>query len=123
MFCENSNPFLALFMLLKPTIPFVEYAAFYDYIKNELCVNKDKPQMACNGKCHLKKELAKASDSDKSNDKKHSSSSEQQVVFFQPVFENNIVFIANQQGSEIEPTYNKIYKFDFMNFIFHPPLV
>ncbi|MBU2929489.1 hypothetical protein [Winogradskyella psychrotolerans] len=120
---KTATLFLALFMLLKPTIPFVEYAAFYDYIKNELCVNKDKPQLACNGKCHLKKELAKASDSEKSNDKNHSSSSEHQVVFFQHIFENNVIFISNTQGSEITPTYNKIYKFDFMNFIFHPPLV
>ncbi|WP_092447123.1 hypothetical protein [Winogradskyella sediminis] len=120
---KTATLFLALFMLLKPTIPFVEYAAFYDYIKNELCVNKDKPQMACNGKCHLKKELAKASDSDKSNDKNHSSSSEQQVVFFQDIFENRIVIILTEKNLKIESSYHVIYEFDFMNFIFHPPLV
>ena len=49
---KTATLFLALFMLLKPTIPFVEYAAFYDYIKNELCVNKDTPEMGCNGKCY-----------------------------------------------------------------------
>src|SRR5690606_41102997 len=40
---------LALFMLVKPIIPVVEYVVFYDYIKNELCVNKDKPELKCNG--------------------------------------------------------------------------
>ncbi|WP_178984819.1 hypothetical protein [Winogradskyella helgolandensis] len=120
---KTATLFLALFMLLKPTIPFVEYAAFYDYIKNELCVNKDKPELACNGKCHLKQELAKASDSEKSNDKNHSSSTEQHVVFYQDIFDNNLVVVSKEQNSQIEPSYNKIYEFDFMNFIFHPPLV
>ncbi|MBU2919885.1 hypothetical protein KO504_00900 [Winogradskyella psychrotolerans] len=119
---KTATLFLALFMLLKPTIPFVEYAAFYDYIKNELCVNKDKPELACNGKCHLKKELAKASDSEKSNDKNHSSSTEHQVVFFQDIFDDNLVIAVNTEHLKIESSYNKIYKFDFMNFIFHPPL-
>ena len=29
-----------------------------DYIARNLCVNRDKPKMHCNGCCHLKKELA-----------------------------------------------------------------
>lgn len=28
-----------------------------DYIARVLCVNRDKPQMHCNGKCHLAKQL------------------------------------------------------------------
>lgn len=110
-------------MLLKPTIPFVEYATFYDYIKNELCVNKDEPELACNGKCYLKKKLAKASDSEKSTDKNHASTSEQQVVFYQDIFKTPFSFTAQEENSKIEPSYNKIYEFNFMNFIFHPPLV
>ena len=114
--------FLALFMLLKPTIPFVEYAAFYDYIKNELCVNKETPEMGCNGKCYLKKELAKASDSEKSSDKNQSSATEHQVVFFQDIFINTLDSIVKEENSKIDASYHKIYKFNFMNFIFHPPL-
>ncbi|WP_458627178.1 hypothetical protein [Winogradskyella sp. PC D3.3] len=119
---KTATLFLALFMLLKPTIPFVEYAAFYDYIKNELCVNKDKPELACNGKCHLKKELAKASDSEKSNDKNHSSSTEHQVVFFQDLYLNTLAFSHIEQNSKIISSYNRVYKFHFMDSIFHPPL-
>ena len=28
-----------------------------DYIAKNLCINRDKPKMHCNGKCHLKKKL------------------------------------------------------------------
>lgn len=51
----------------------MEYAINYDYIVKVLCENKEKPEVACNGKCHLKKELANASDSEtpaSQNDKK-----------------------------------------------------
>ncbi len=45
-------------MLFKPVIPILKYIVFYDYIKNELCENKDKPKLECNGKCHLAKVTA-----------------------------------------------------------------
>lgn len=42
---------------LSPLFPFVEYVVKYDYIISEKCENKDKPEMHCNGKCHLKKQV------------------------------------------------------------------
>lgn len=52
-------------MLTKPLWPVLDYAANYNYIVSELCENRDKPEMECNGKCYLIKELAKeASDND-----------------------------------------------------------
>ncbi len=50
---------ITLVMLLKPILPVIEYAINYDYISKVLCVNKEKPKLQCNGKCHLTKELAK----------------------------------------------------------------
>ena len=40
-------------------MPYVDYVLNYDYIKKELCENKDKPKMNCHGKCYLKKEIKK----------------------------------------------------------------
>jgi hypothetical protein len=37
----------------------VYYQYNLDYIKKELCVNKDKPKMNCNGKCYLAKQIKK----------------------------------------------------------------
>jgi hypothetical protein len=37
----------------------MEYYANYNYIVTELCENKDKPFLECNGKCYLAKELNK----------------------------------------------------------------
>ena len=35
-----------------------------DFITKNICVNKNKPSLHCNGKCHLKKELSKDSESE-----------------------------------------------------------
>ncbi|GLB52628.1 hypothetical protein NBRC110019_16680 [Neptunitalea chrysea] len=45
--------------MANPLVPVLDYVVNYDYIANELCINKEKPQMHCNGMCYLKKELAK----------------------------------------------------------------
>ena len=37
----------------------VDYVVNYKHISQDLCENKDKPEMHCNGKCHLKKEIKK----------------------------------------------------------------
>lgn len=63
---------LLLFMMLyffKPIIPLASYVIQYDYIVNELCVNKDDASKNCNGKCHLMKGVGEMSDKE-SNDYK-----------------------------------------------------
>jgi hypothetical protein len=39
------------------TVLIADYLLNYDYIAKVLCINKDKPEMHCNGKCHLAKQL------------------------------------------------------------------
>lgn len=70
-------------MFLKPIFPVLDYVVNYGYISKVLCENKDKPQMHCNGKWHLMKEMAKQAESEKpiQNDKK-SSINEFEVLFF-----------------------------------------
>lgn len=70
----------------------------YDYIVNVLCENKDKPQMQCNGKCYLAKQLAKESKQNHENpfDEKQSKTEIQHTVFFQSLsslhFGSNFLF-------------------------------
>ncbi|MCC6601467.1 MAG: hypothetical protein IT223_12465 [Crocinitomicaceae bacterium] len=40
-------------------IIFLDYFIHKEYITETFCVNKIKPEMKCDGKCHLKKELEK----------------------------------------------------------------
>ncbi|MDN3706358.1 hypothetical protein QW060_04370 [Myroides ceti] len=115
---------LSLFMLFKPILPVAEYVVLYDYIRNELCVNKDRPELKCNGKCHLKKEMAKASDSENSKEKHRFSSAENQIaVYHQIMYYPNPIFFLQELSKKILFGYNSIYTFSFSELIFRPPVV
>ena len=47
-------------MTIRPVLPIINYAVNYDYIVENLCENKEKPELMCNGKCYVRKELTKA---------------------------------------------------------------
>src|SRR5690606_11774041 len=71
----------AITMLVKPLWPLMEYVANYDYIVEVLCENRDRPQLNCDGKCYLAKQLAK-----EQNDRGENPFGEQRSkVEFQPL--------------------------------------
>ncbi|AMA49650.1 hypothetical protein B0A78_05150 [Flavobacterium columnare NBRC 100251 = ATCC 23463] len=79
---------LAFLILLRPVMPVIDYVVNYNYIAEVLCVNKDKPTLECNGKCHLMKELAKVSETEKPTpDKKNNLSERYEILFCQSIFE------------------------------------
>jgi len=45
--------FLYFLAMLRPLIPLANYLINQDYIAEFLCINKDLPEMQCNGKCQL----------------------------------------------------------------------
>jgi len=52
----------AVMVLLHPmnqALILINYNINHDYIVERFCVNKAKPEMKCEGKCHLRKELKK----------------------------------------------------------------
>ena len=48
---------LYLLLLIQPALPFIEYFVNYDYIVQELCENRNKPILSCNGKCYLEDQV------------------------------------------------------------------
>lgn len=67
--------FISIFTLtmlvysLSQVFVIAEHYLNIEYIANNLCENKEAPELQCNGKCHLKKELVK-DEKRKSNDSK-----------------------------------------------------
>ena len=61
----NKSNFSILFTLLymtamlRPVFPLIVYYANYDYIATELCENRNKPILDCNGICYLNKMIEK----------------------------------------------------------------
>jgi len=66
----KSHLFILTVVLItcRPLLPVLEYLVNYDEIVTELCTNKDRPELDCNGFCYLKKEVSKTSE-DQQKDK------------------------------------------------------
>lgn len=55
---------LYLLAIIQPAIPVLEYLLNYKYIATQLCENRDKPILECNGKCYLEKQVSKQHNSE-----------------------------------------------------------
>lgn len=98
------------------------YAYYYldksDFIEN-LCVNKDKPEMHCDGKCHLKKVAEKSTKNDKE-------------PFKGITFKEITLFVVEQDSFEFAQLtyrkiqlkrYNNLYSYAILKTLDHPPQV
>lgn len=114
---------LTLIILLKPVFPVVDYIVNYEYVSTVLCENKAKPKMHCNGKCHLMKELAKASENEMptSPDKKNMSQ-ETDVLFFEEIASFKIANICFYNSPKINSNYSDLYFYRNSVSVFHPPI-
>ena len=88
-----------------------------DYIAEELCENKEEPELECNGKCYLSKELEK--DSERKNDEK---TSKLEILLFCDCkiesYETSTDFIVEK--SEFSNFLGKLSN-GFESGVFHPP--
>lgn len=114
---------LALFMLLKPVLPVIDYVVNYEYITKVLCVNKAKPKLQCNGKCHLMKELAKTSESQTPiSSNKKIASHELEVLFFEEIKSFNIRYIYFDKNQFLNTNYSDLYSNLNSDSVFRPPI-
>lgn len=113
---------MSLLVFIKPVVPVFEYVINYEYISTVLCINIDKPEVNCNGKCHLMKELAKVSEKELplTPSKKHFVS-ENEVLFYNEleIFSFDGFFIQNM----LHTAYNYVNFYQLLKSsgIFHPP--
>ncbi len=50
------NP-VYLLAMVRPIVPLASFVINQDYIAKFFCVNQDKPELDCNGKCYLMQKL------------------------------------------------------------------
>jgi hypothetical protein len=113
---------LSFFVLFKPLFPLVEYAVNYDYISETLCINKEKPIMACNGKCYLMSELTKSFDTNEAPVDKKISTNKTEISFFEDfkAYNFSFVFIKKNENQKYS-YYSNLYSFLKETCLLHPP--
>jgi hypothetical protein len=110
-------------MLLKPVLPVMDYIVNYEYITKVLCINKAKPKLKCNGKCHLMKELAKVSESEKpiSSDKK-TMIQKSEVLFYEEINSFALTTLYFDEMQKITANYSNSYSYLNRLLVFRPPI-
>lgn len=104
--------------MLRPIQPYVEYALNQDYIAEFLCINKDKPKLQCNGKCHLAKQLEKQQESQPNALK---ISLENYPIGFVTIFKVEILITYILKTKSTTSYYQKLYHFKYNYSTFQPP--
>lgn len=120
------NRFISLILILTLSFQcFVKlglltyYSVNIEYIINELCENKDKPELKCKGKCFLKKKMAQADETEKKTNEIF-----KQIEF--PAFIPNSTLTFSFEYKDLTShfaTLKDLYSHNIHAKIFHPPLV
>lgn len=119
---KNLLIIIALTVILRPALPVVDYIINYDYISEVLCVNKDRPELECNGKCYLMQSLAKAAEKENDQKKDNSVKKVEIPTLFNETIDAPKLQVAVDSHSDNFPDGADQYKhLDSSNF-FHPPI-
>lgn len=117
-------PILLLAMMLARPIFFVGIMGYYSFnvkeITTKYCVNKNRPQLKCNGKCHIAKQFRLAEQSEKETANKIVVSLTIPLVFFQAT--EVINFLSSEDSLRIlNSDYKNLYSFEYSSFFEVPP--
>ena len=95
------------------------YYANKEYIAKYLCENKDKPRLNCEGKCSLKKRLAKEI-SDQVPGQRNQKNEEPVTLFCE--YRDYVIYSLRPiYTRQVYFTFNDLTLFDFCKSVFRPP--
>jgi len=119
---------LGLMLLKACVIPllYLDFEIRRDYIVANLCENRNRPMLNCNGKCYLAKKIA---DAKKQEEKQ--AESDFLSKLFAPATDLTFISVITVEKKEYSLSFAKSVKFDYdstfrssnhIRDIFHPPL-
>ena len=99
---------------------FFDYQIRKDFIAEVLCINKDKPETLCMGKCHLRKQLTKAHKQNNDENAMATEKSEMNII----CLKFDLFCLESVVYAELEdqyPPYLPILTKGYSSSVFHPP--
>lgn len=113
--------FLAVIMMVKALmipVVYIDFKINQDYISRVLCINRDKPELKCNGHCVLMEKLKETQDTEQSPD--NQANKKQNFETFcesLPDFQTRTF----PSKSEKHRIYQILFLSHFSSDVFHPP--
>lgn len=108
------------FILVKPVIPYLDYVIRKDLIIEKFCVNKAKPEMHCNGKCHLEKQVRKEADDSQDHSPFQPQNNKEETIKYLPSEKTEQKLLLVRKLTKT--AYRISYSFNYAPSIFHPPM-
>jgi hypothetical protein len=120
--------FTAILLLVSlVTVSFSRFFVFAgfelnkSYIANNLCENRDKPWLHCNGKCYFMKKIRQAEENEKKQNAKDNLS-RLEISFFQEPFTLSFLQpVISDEAQKFFPNYTYQYRSHHIDSIFRPP--
>lgn len=104
--------------MLRPVLPLFEYVINKDYIAEFLCINQDKAELQCNGKCYLMQRLTEQNNEKKENLPKIAM--EEYPIGFVKLLSVN-TSTEQMHSNTSYNYYQNQYSFIYSDTCFHPP--
>lgn len=126
----SGKNYIALFLLvlinvrtLVIPLVYMDFELRKAFIIKNLCENRFKPELHCNGKCYLAKKLNKIAEDNASKETNKQSQAFKKIL--EEVFENQSLFTFNWSHDPADKIVIfpdlKIYTNAFISSVFHPP--
>lgn len=103
--------------LSQAYMPHVNYWMNRDFIAAELCENKANPDLDCQGKCHLKKQIQENSED---NQEGEETLSQLMVEFFEVAEDHKVEWLVETMTNAFY-NYSEPLETGFSSNVFHPP--
>jgi len=122
---KNIISYIFLFIIIIKPLYNISCIAYYelniDYIIKTYCVNKEKPKLQCNGKCHLATQLS-GLDIDDSNDNTYINSLiESFIPLYFKAYTYDFNLIATTKVEKNNWNYNKTITSRNQDLLDRPP--
>lgn len=111
--------FIYFLALLNPIVPFLNYELNKEKIAAEFCENIAKPELNCQGKCHLMKQIEKQAKQEKESEK-----SANKIEIVAPVGKVEAIEVSELKQfftKRLIPVVNQFYKNNRAIKIDYPP--
>lgn len=113
--------FLLVFSNLSRIWILIDFKVNQDFIAKVLCINKDKPELQCNGKCHLASQIK--DQEEKENQGTSSETNIKTEVIYFSIYNAELPSQEEQPvlTKEKSPFYNCLRSSDFLDRLLRPP--
>ena len=108
-----------LLQIFSKVLVVVDYQANKEFIMEFLCINRDKPELECEGKCQLTKKLKEQQETDKQANERGQKQEVQVNLYCQSLF--SLPALTQPTIVSYTSAYSCNYSSDVHQSIYHPP--